>query len=131
MAAIQRESSVARRRRRPSISEVVGAAARGAGPVFDLYLLARLSAQELAEGHSLEDQIREGKRDAAVVLGVDQDRITFVDGDPSSSLGYQGPVVRVSATYISGAAPWERKVGRGLASQSIKPLQNAGVAPRL
>jgi hypothetical protein len=63
---------------------VAGAAASETCPVFDLYLLARLSVQEAVDGESLDDQVSLGKRDAAAVLGIEQDRIAFVDADPDA-----------------------------------------------
>ncbi len=98
-----------RHRRRPSAAEVAGAAASDTYPVFDLYLLARLSVQEAVDGESLDDQVCQGKRDAAEVLGIEQDRIAFVDADPVAIREGTGPLVRVSATYISGGAPWEQR----------------------
>ncbi len=98
-----------RHRRRPSAAEVAGAAASDAVPVFDLYLLARLSVQEAVDGESLDDQVCQGKRDAAAVLGIEQDRIAFVDADPDAIGEVTGPLVRVSATYISGGASWEQR----------------------
>ena len=98
-----------RRRRRRSLAEVAGAAASSTQPVFDLYLLARLSVEEAADGESLDDQVRQGRRDAAAVLGVEEDRITFVQTDPDAIREAAGPLVRISATYISGAVPWEQR----------------------
>jgi DNA invertase Pin-like site-specific DNA recombinase len=88
---------------------VVGAAASDTYPVFDLYLLARLSVQEAADGESLDDQVCQGKRDAAAVLGVEENEVAFVDADPDAIREWTGPLVRVSATYISGGAPWEQR----------------------
>ncbi len=105
----QEPSSNTRHRRRPSAAEVAGAAASDTYPVFDLYLLARLSVQEAVDGESLDDQVSQGKRDAAAVLGIEEDRITFVDADPDVIGELTGPLVRVSATYISGGAPWEQR----------------------
>ncbi len=99
----------ARRRRRPSAAEVAGPAASDPDPVFDLYLLARLSVQEAVDGESLDAQVFQGKRDAAAILGIEQDRIAFVDADPDAIRKPTGPLVRVSATYISGGAPWEQR----------------------
>ncbi len=75
----QEPGSNIRQRRRPSVAEVAGAAASDAYLVFDLYLLARLSVQEAADGESLDDQVRQGKRDAAEVLGIEQDKVAFVE----------------------------------------------------
>ncbi len=105
----QEPSSNTRHRRRPSAAEVAGAAAADTYPVFDLYLLARLSAQEAADGESLDDQVCQGKRDAAAVLGVEEDEVAFVDDDPDAIRELTGPLVRASATYISGGAPWEQR----------------------
>jgi hypothetical protein len=96
-------------RRRPSAAEVADAAASDTYPVFDLYLLARLSVQEAVDGESLDDQVNLGKRDAAAVLRIEQDQIAFVDADPDAIRERTGPLVRVSATYISGGAPWEQR----------------------
>ncbi len=96
-----------RHRRRPSAAEVAGAA--DTYPVFDLYLLARLSLQEAVDGESLDAQVGQGKRDAAEVLGIEQGGITFVDADPHAIRELTEPLVRVSATYISGGAPWEQR----------------------
>ncbi len=98
-----------RHRRRRLAAEVAGAAASDTYPVFDLYLLARLSVQEAVDGESLDAQVCQGKRDAAQVLGIEQDRIGFVDADPDAIRVLTRPLVRVSATYISGGAPWEQR----------------------
>jgi len=50
----------------------------------DLYLLARLSVQEAADGESLDDQVRQGKRDAAEVLGIEQEKVAFVETNPDA-----------------------------------------------
>ncbi len=105
----QKASGGTHRRRRPSLAEVAGAAASSTQPVFDLYLLARLSVEEAADGESLDDQVRQGRRDASAVLGVPEERITFVEADPDAIRDVAGPLVRVSATYISGAVPWEQR----------------------
>jgi len=94
-----------RRRRRPSAAEVAGAAASETCPVFDLYLLARLSVQEAVDGESLDDQVSLGKRDAAAVLGIEQDRIAFVDADPDAIRERNGPLVRAARATSPGVRP--------------------------
>ncbi len=64
--------------------------------------MARLLVQEAVDGASLEAQVCQGKRDAAEVLGIEQDRIAFVDADPDGVRKPRGPLVRVSGTYIYG-----------------------------
>lgn len=77
---------------------------------FDLHILCRLSVTESEDGESLEAQIAEAKRDAAAVLGVEVERVTFVE---SPTLGRPAdaatPAVKVSAGYISGGSLWEQR----------------------
>lgn len=77
---------------------------------FDLHILCRLSVTESEDGESLEAQIAEAKRDAAAVLGVEVERITFVEspavGRPADAAT---PAVKVSAGYISGGSLWEQR----------------------
>ena len=77
---------------------------------FDLHILCRLSVAESEDGESLEAQIAEAKRDAATVLGVDIERITFVESPQlECPADAPTPAVKVSAGYISGGSLWEQR----------------------
>jgi len=79
-------------------------------PPFDLHILCRLSVAESEDGESLEAQVDQAKRDAAQVLATDLDRITFVSGpNTDRPPGPSGPVVKVSACYISGGSSWDER----------------------
>jgi hypothetical protein len=64
--------------------------------------------QEAVDGASLEAQVCQGKRDAAEVLGIEQDRIAFVDADPDGVRKPRGPLVRVSL-HLRGAIGADRR----------------------
>ena len=65
---------------------------------------------ESEDGESLEAQIAEAKRDAATVLGVDIERITFVESPQlECPADAPTPAVKVSAGYISGGSLWEQR----------------------
>jgi len=76
---------------------------------FDLHILCRLSVTESEDGESLEAQIAQAKQDAAVVLGVDLDRIAFVESPQLEPPPEAATAVKVSARYISGGSSWEQR----------------------
>ena len=85
---------------------------RNAAPTaapFDLHILCRLSVTESEDGESLEAQVAEAKRDAAAVLGVDVERVTFVESPQFEPQADEAHVVKVSAGYISGGSLWEQR----------------------
>jgi len=71
---------------------------------FDLHILCRLSVTESEDGESLEAQIAQAKQDAAVVLGVDLERIAFVESPQLEPPPEAATAVKVSARYISGGS---------------------------
>jgi DNA invertase Pin-like site-specific DNA recombinase len=77
---------------------------------FDLHVVCRLSTQEAADGESLEAQVAQARRDAAVILEVPEADIVFVRGAGTGAMAPAGrKIVKISACHISGGTQWEER----------------------